>query len=742
MGKKKQVAKARKDKYYHLAKETGYRARSAFKLLQLNKKFNFLQSSQACVDLCAAPGGWLQVASEHMPMSSIIVGVDLVPIRAVPKCVTFQDDITKESCRTQLKRELHKWKVDCFLHDGAPNVGKNWLHDAYSQSVLTLAALKLASEFLGKGGWFITKVFRSKDYQALMWIFGQLFNKVHATKPQASRNVSAEIFVVCQGFKSPDKIDKKFFDPKSVFQEVEAKTRPVNILDFEPKKKKKAKGYGDEAKDLLYTKKSVSEFLGCSQPMQMLSEISEIVFEDDDQMVHPLVTDEIKEHVKDIKRLGKKEIKALLKWHKKWQKLNAPQVEEVGENEEEEVDSEEEMERKIQEIQENETRELKKKKKVVTKERQKLRERMSNMVTSTNSQEDMELFALSKINSARKMGTVMENVEEFELEEGSDEEGSESSEEEEEEEDGDNEGNPLIHSLEDKVEDDYQTKLWFGKEEFENIGDDLDELEEIESAKKIYENRVEKKKKEVEEKTEVQKKIEAYNSDSSDSDSDYDVEETLNEAKPVTATKGKKQKKQKLDAEALALGTVIATSNKRKRDVIDDSFNRYTFNDEECALPDWFLEDEKKRVVKNHLRHHVSKSMMEFYGSKDKGINVRTIKKVVEAKARKKRKATKKMEKAQKQAEGISDTADMSTKEKAAHIKNIYKKAGLLKKKKENTTYVFAKRGTGKRVRRPPGVSGKFKVVDKRMKKDLRPQGKNSKQSKGKSGGGGGKKRK
>eukprot|EP00732_Lithocolla_globosa_P001845 Lithocolla_globosa_v1_NODE_1032_length_2930_cov_15.909217.p2 type:complete len:303 gc:universal NODE_1032_length_2930_cov_15.909217:2697-1789(-) len=288
MGQKtqKKHGKGRLDKFYKLAKEQGYRARSAFKLIQLNKKFNFLSKARVCIDLCAAPGGWLQVCEKYMPMSSLIIGVDLVPIRQIHNCITLVDDITTEKCRLDLKKELKTWKADVVLHDGSPNMGAAWLQDAYTQADLSLKSLKLATEFLRPGGTFVSKVFRSKDYNSLLWVLKQLFQKVEVTKPSSSRNVSAEIYVVCLKYLAPSYIDPKILDSKYVFEEMDELKKPTGINDiFHPEKKKRQRDGYAEGDYTLYTKTPVSQFVTSAEPIVILSQANTLTFEDDESKV-------------------------------------------------------------------------------------------------------------------------------------------------------------------------------------------------------------------------------------------------------------------------------------------------------------------------------------------------------------------------------------------------------------------------------------------------------------------------
>lgn len=790
MGKKTKTGKQRKDKFYHLAKETGFRSRAAFKLIQLNRKFEFLQRSRVLIDLCAAPGGWLQVAQKYMPVSSVIIGVDLVPIKPIPSVIAIQDDITSGSCRTKLKKELKTWKADIVLNDGAPNVGKSWVHDAYGQNVLTLHAVKLATEFLNKGGWFITKVFRSKDYQALMWVLKKLFRKVSATKPQASRHESAEIFVVCQSYIAPDKIDARFLDPAHLFSDVDsgevAKLNPAHP----EKRKPKVEGY-PENDYTLYHRVPVMDFLKCENHLEVLGQCSEIVIDDEQVLAHPLTTQEIKECCKDVKVLGRGDIKNLLTWRKKlkaWLEEASKEKQEKADEEadveevEDEDDEEVQLLKHAEEVSAEHAKELKKKKKKVLEQRKKLRDRMNLQMVLKDDQaiieEDLDLFKLKAIKNKKQLSNVDEvdvgtldpvqpleedeedvdhrrkrvlykknalnedwyteeqrgnnadedvdsdDDEHEELEFESDAEGEDRDKESDNEAVPEEDENPLVvdvayGSVKNKRKE--LGKLWFEKDVFADIDDEeeLLELEMMSGGKADKDGGQKKNEKKVafSDATPMDtgegKSVTALGGDAKKTKSKPKASSSQSDKKAAEPPK-KKQKRVKLDPEGLAIGTLMVRSQKAKRDIIDDGFNRYTFNDE--GLPKWFVEEENKH---NRKQMPETAEMVAEYRAQMKAVNARPIKKVAEAKARKKLRAARKLEKARKRAETITEKLDMTDAEKAQQIRSIYKKV-LGKKDDGKVTYLVAKKATGRKVRRPPGVKGRFKVVDPRMKKDLR----------------------
>lgn len=248
-------SKDKRDAYYRLAKEQGWRARSAFKLIQLDEQFNLFDGVTRVVDLCAAPGSWSQVLSrvlirgesfgrraweekqkndkkiifggqdktshaqdsELQPRQGVkIVAVDLQPMSPLDGITILKGDITHHSTIPHILQALDpetydaqnmstskSHPVDLVLSDGAPDV--TGLHDLdiYIQSQLLFSALNLALRILKPGGKFVAKIFRGKDVDLIYAQLRCFFHKVSCAKPRSSRASSLEAFVVCEDFSLP-----------------------------------------------------------------------------------------------------------------------------------------------------------------------------------------------------------------------------------------------------------------------------------------------------------------------------------------------------------------------------------------------------------------------------------------------------------------------------------------------------------------------------------------------------------
>ena len=249
MGK---LSRDKRDVFYRKAKESGYRARSAYKLLQIDAEFDLFglgdrnhdddghrqprnhdddgdsttkRSSrpplvvQRAVDLCAAPGGWTQVLVERMiggedttittsassptledTSSHAIVAVDLWPMEPLAGVHRIQGDITSLDTAKSIIQHFRGKRSDLVVCDGAPDVIGLHSFDEYCQSQLLLSAINITTHVLSVGGTFVAKIFRGRDVGLIYTQLQLLFESVICAKPTASRNASIESFVVCRGF--------------------------------------------------------------------------------------------------------------------------------------------------------------------------------------------------------------------------------------------------------------------------------------------------------------------------------------------------------------------------------------------------------------------------------------------------------------------------------------------------------------------------------------------------------------
>lgn len=192
------LADSRKDKFRRLAKEQGYRSRSAFKLKQINESYKILNSGHCVVDIGCAPGGWIQIALAEVGPKGKVIGIDIKKIEPLTEAFVIQGSIEDEEMINSILKISNSY-VDVVLSDLSPNVSGNWDLDHARQIDLTRTALKLSNKILKKGGKAVLKVFQGDMLNELIVELKKEFKKVIRTKPNASRQVSSEIYLICIG---------------------------------------------------------------------------------------------------------------------------------------------------------------------------------------------------------------------------------------------------------------------------------------------------------------------------------------------------------------------------------------------------------------------------------------------------------------------------------------------------------------------------------------------------------------
>jgi len=184
----------RRDFFYRKAKDEGYRSRAAFKLKQINEKFKIIKKGDTVVDLGAAPGGWLQVAKELS--GGIVVGVDILDIEEIEGVDVIKGDIRLDKTIEKIREKIKSDRADVVICDAAPNLSGSWSYDHARSIDLSTSALECARKILKNGGNFAVKVFQGDMFPDFLNKVRGVFGKVQAFSPEASRQQSAEIYVI------------------------------------------------------------------------------------------------------------------------------------------------------------------------------------------------------------------------------------------------------------------------------------------------------------------------------------------------------------------------------------------------------------------------------------------------------------------------------------------------------------------------------------------------------------------
>lgn len=193
----------RKDRFYFKAKKEGYPARSAYKIIEIDQKWQVFKPGRVIVDLGCAPGGWLKVAHERVGPSGKVIGIDLLPIQVSEASNLHyrQDDFTSAESQTWIE-ELIPDKAHWILSDMSPNISGIKFRDTLESYELCHKAFEFAKKNLKPQGGFVCKIFPGSELEEFRKEIQGAFKKVKTVIPDSTRNSSTEIYIVAKELKS------------------------------------------------------------------------------------------------------------------------------------------------------------------------------------------------------------------------------------------------------------------------------------------------------------------------------------------------------------------------------------------------------------------------------------------------------------------------------------------------------------------------------------------------------------
>ena len=191
------INKQKKDPFFRQSKIQGFRSRSAFKLIEMNKKFKFIKKNSLLLDLGSCPGGWSQVARKEIIQGKILA-VDIKYMEQIQNVHFIKGDFFDDNILNKISTYFNK-KIDVVLSDMATNTSGNKELDSYKTGELCINAMNLAKRILNKNGIFLSKIFMGSIFQEINKKAKESFKSVTVYKPLSSKKESKEIYIFCKG---------------------------------------------------------------------------------------------------------------------------------------------------------------------------------------------------------------------------------------------------------------------------------------------------------------------------------------------------------------------------------------------------------------------------------------------------------------------------------------------------------------------------------------------------------------